>query len=237
MHYYFQAFRKYADFAGRARRTEYWMFYLFNLIFSIVMIVIDGVVGTMASGSVLGVFTILYSLVTFLPSLAVAVRRLHDTNKSGWMLLVSFIPLIGSIWLLVLLATEGDRGNNDYGPDPKRLGGHSTYRDHSLLDTPMEAFETNATTEEQTNRDKIILMVVIWMFVARFFWFVIRIAQTDFFSTNWFKTVNTLISLVWAFIPLLLAFAVKDKSKRTIVFVLAGLYVLNGLYGVISEFF
>lgn len=61
----------------------------------------------------------LYSLAVFIPSLAVTVRRLHDTNHSGWMYFVSLIPLIGGIWLLILLCTDGTHGQNQYGPDPK----------------------------------------------------------------------------------------------------------------------
>ena len=102
----------YLNFNGRARRSEYWYFILFNLIVSIVLNVIDYFIGMDILGAI-------YSLAVFLPGLAVLVRRLHDINKSGWYFFIVLIPLAGIIWLLVLLCTEGDHGPNQYGSDPK----------------------------------------------------------------------------------------------------------------------
>ncbi|MBB1645380.1 DUF805 domain-containing protein [Sphingobacterium sp. UME9] len=105
----------YANFEGRARRKEYWMFFLANLIISAVF----GILGQIAS-----LFTYvsgLVSLALLIPGIAVTVRRLHDTNKSGWFILVALIPFIGWIYLLYLLVLEGDKGPNQYGPDPKAL--------------------------------------------------------------------------------------------------------------------
>ncbi len=103
MKWYLLALKKYATFNGKATRKEYWMFVLFNMIFSIVAVLLDVVMGFGSGGPV---FT-LYSLALLVPGLAAAVRRLHDIGKSGWMVLVSLIPLIGGIWLLILLATKG----------------------------------------------------------------------------------------------------------------------------------
>jgi uncharacterized membrane protein YhaH (DUF805 family) len=102
----------YADFEGRARRTEYWMFVLVSLIIAIVI----GIVGSIIHLRVLGT---LYGLAVLLPTLAVGARRLHDTGRSGWWLLIYLLPLIGWIWLIVLLAMGGDQGSNQYGADPK----------------------------------------------------------------------------------------------------------------------
>jgi uncharacterized membrane protein YhaH (DUF805 family) len=113
MNWYLKVLKQYADFNGRARRQEYWMFVLFNIIFSIVAGVLDAALGTW--GAVGG----LYGLAMLIPGLAVSVRRLHDIGKSGWMLLIALIPLIGTIWLIVLLATDGAPGNNQYGDNPK----------------------------------------------------------------------------------------------------------------------
>ena len=112
MNWYLDVLKKYADFKGRARRKEYWMFVLFNVIISIVI----SAVGALIEMPLLGN---LYSLAVLLPGLAVGVRRLHDINKSGWYILIALIPLIGAIWLLILLAKEGDVGENQYGPNPK----------------------------------------------------------------------------------------------------------------------
>ena len=118
MEWYLKVLRQYADFNGRARRTEYWMFTLFSVIISVVLALIDNlVIGTSATG--FGVLGLIYSLAVLLPSLAVGARRLHDTNRSGWWLLIGLIPLVGAIILIVFFATEGNRGPNPHGPDPK----------------------------------------------------------------------------------------------------------------------
>ncbi len=126
MNYYLNVLRNYASFNGRASRKEYWMFFLFNVIFAIIAMVLDSMLGSTfkidtMNGSLnlpYGYIYLLYVLVLLLPGLAVAVRRLHDIGKSGWNLLIALIPLVGPIWILVLLATSGNQGENDYGPDP-----------------------------------------------------------------------------------------------------------------------
>lgn len=117
----------YANFKGRARRKEYWMFILFNIIFAIVALIADNILGTTFKiGGAYSSFSlpygwlyILYSLAVFIPGLAVTVRRLHDTGKSGGWIFIALIPIIGGIWLLVLLVTAGNPNANSYGPDPK----------------------------------------------------------------------------------------------------------------------
>ena len=119
MEYYIKVLKQYVDFKGRARRKEYWMFFLFNMIFAIVAMVLDNVLGLASPTVGYGIIYGIYAVATLLPSLAVGVRRLHDVGKSGWMVLIALIPLIGSIWLIVLLAKNGDTGENKYGADPK----------------------------------------------------------------------------------------------------------------------
>ena len=121
MNWYLKALKQYADFNGRARRTEYWMFILFNMIFGVVAIVIDNILGTADHNVGYGVIYALYSLAMLIPGLAVLVRRLHDVGKSGWMMFILLIPLIGAIWLLVLLVTDSEPGENKYGPNPKSV--------------------------------------------------------------------------------------------------------------------
>ena len=110
MKWYLKVVRdNYANFNGRASRQEYWMFFLFNIIFAIVAGFVDGFLG-------LGFLSLLYSVAVLIPSLAVGVRRLHDVNKSGWWLFISLIPIIGAIWLIILFCTDSKQGENNYGP-------------------------------------------------------------------------------------------------------------------------
>ena len=118
----------YANFKGRARRREYWMFVLFNIIFAIVALIADNILGTTFKiGSGYSAFSlpygwiyILYGLAVFIPGLAVTVRRLHDIGKSGGWFFIVLIPIIGGIWLLVLLVTDGNPNANSYGESPKK---------------------------------------------------------------------------------------------------------------------
>ncbi len=106
MNYYLKVLQNYATFSGRARRREFWYFALFNMIFVILAMVLDRVLGTtLKMGGVetpYGYIYLLYVLAIFIPGMAVSVRRLHDVGKSGWMYLIILIPIIGAIWLLVL---------------------------------------------------------------------------------------------------------------------------------------
>jgi uncharacterized membrane protein YhaH (DUF805 family) len=125
MNWYLKVLNQYSDFNSRARRKEYWMFALLNLIISLAIVGIDNALGLSfnytgnISGS--GVFNLLYNLLILIPSLAVAVRRLHDIGKSGWMLLIGLIPLVGAIWLLILLLKDSEARENKYGANPKKL--------------------------------------------------------------------------------------------------------------------
>lgn len=121
MNWYLLVLKKYADFNGRARRKEYWMYFLFHIIFCVAAILLDNLLGFAMAGIGYGFIYLFYALALLIPSLAVTVRRLHDTGKSGWMVLISLIPLIGSIWLLVLMLIDGDPGSNEYGPSPKEM--------------------------------------------------------------------------------------------------------------------
>lgn len=113
MEWYLKVLKNYVGFTGRARRKEYWMFFLFNAIISLVLTLLDKLlhIGTL--------LTTLYSLAVLLPSLSVAVRRLHDTGRSGWWLFIALIPIIGAIILLVFMCLDSQPGDNKYGPNPK----------------------------------------------------------------------------------------------------------------------
>jgi uncharacterized membrane protein YhaH (DUF805 family) len=115
MSWYLECLKKYAQFSGRARRKEYWMFMLFNILIVLALLVIGGATSRPTDGSsgTPGIL-ILYRLAVFLPSLAVGVRRMHDTGFSGWWLIVPFVGLF-------LTFREGDDGDNRFGADPKAM--------------------------------------------------------------------------------------------------------------------
>lgn len=117
MKWYLKVLRQYADFGGRARRAEYWMFTLVSVIISVVLAIVDAAISRTFAG--LGVLGLIYWLAVLLPSLAVGARRLHDIGRSGWWQLLQLIPIIGAIVVIVFFATDGNRGTNAYGPDPQ----------------------------------------------------------------------------------------------------------------------
>ena len=119
MNYYLKCLRQYADFGGRARRKEYWLFALFNGIISFVLMVIDVMTGTFIQELGLGLLSGIYLLAVLIPSLAVCVRRLHDIGKSGWYYFIGLIPFIGWIILLVWFCKEGEYDSNEWGENPK----------------------------------------------------------------------------------------------------------------------
>lgn len=121
MKYFSAAMKKYADFEGRASAREYWMFYLMYVVFTLGFALLDLLFRTYSSNNSPGLFTGLYGLAVLLPSLAIAVRRLHDTNKAGGWYFISFIPLIGAIWFIFLLVAEGDTAANRFGPLPEKI--------------------------------------------------------------------------------------------------------------------
>ncbi|MCK9535223.1 MAG: DUF805 domain-containing protein [Pseudomonas sp.] len=119
MNWYLDVLKQYAIFSGRVRRKEYWYFILFNLIISIVLAAIDGAMGSYSAGTGMGLLGSVYTLAILLPGIGVSIRRLHDTGRSGWWMLVGFVPLIGVLVLLVFMAQDSKPGQNQYGANPK----------------------------------------------------------------------------------------------------------------------
>lgn len=143
MHYYFDVLKRYWDFDGRTARKEFWMFILISMIITIILAIVDGVIGAQivlyqwapiagdpAAGIEpttirpveIGILQNIYALAVFLPSLGVAIRRLHDTGRSGWWWLMNFVCCIGWIVLIVFYVLPGTEGDNKYGPDPLQEG-------------------------------------------------------------------------------------------------------------------
>lgn len=122
MNWYVSVLKKYAVFSGRARRKEYWMFALINTLISILLLVVDISIGTFSRDLGLGLLNGLYGLAILVPAIAVGVRRLHDTGRTGWWVFLALIPCVGPIVLIVFMVMEGDPDSNAYGPSPKAVG-------------------------------------------------------------------------------------------------------------------
>jgi len=210
MKWYFKALENYTNFSGRAHRTEYWSFTLINLLFGFLALVIDNLLGLAFIEGLYGPVYGVYSLGMLIPSLALATRRLHDVNKSGWLLLLAFLPLVGPLILLVFLLSKGNEGENQYG-----------------LNTKVDGIKGDEAAESQ---DQIIISIVAWMIAIRLFYMVMNNFLIDYYQETWFKMFNAFTTLVWACIPLLLSFMVKGETSRQIVRALAILYLIFGLY-------
>lgn len=117
MNWYVEVLKKYAIFEGRARRKEYWYFVLFSFIVTFALTIIDVLIGTFGAG--IGTLSGIYGLGVLIPSIAVGIRRLHDTNRSGWWLLIGLVPIIGPIVLIIFLALDSNPEENRYGGNPK----------------------------------------------------------------------------------------------------------------------
>ena len=119
MSWYIKVIKNYVNFNGRARRKEYWMFILFNLIFMAAIVMLELLLGIADEYTGFGAISYLYSFAVMLPAWAVIARRLHDIGKSGWWFFIILVPFIGPFWFLFLLATDSQPGDNIYGPNPK----------------------------------------------------------------------------------------------------------------------
>jgi len=119
MNWYLQAFKKYTVFTGRSRRKEYWFFVLFNILVSLALAIVDYFTGTYNARYGMGLLGGLYTLAVLIPAIAVTVRRLHDTGRSGWWFLIVLVPIVGGIVLLVFMVLDSQPGENAYGPSPK----------------------------------------------------------------------------------------------------------------------
>jgi len=146
MNYYIECItKKYFQFRGRASRKEFWMFFLINFIIVLLIGMIEGAItGQPKQNSTL---LTIYSLLLFFPYLAATVRRLHDTDKSAWWLLLCFLPIIGAIILLIFLITKGTPGPNRFGPDPL------TSNENNFPEEP-EEFAKGPTIEEHIEKDR-----------------------------------------------------------------------------------
>ncbi len=121
MSWYLHVLKNYAVFKGRARRKEYWYFFLCNLVVALCLAVIDKVLQTPGSADGAGILGSIYSFVVMIPTIAVGVRRLHDTGRAGWWMFIVMIPIVGALVLLYFFVKDSDPESNEYGPNPKQV--------------------------------------------------------------------------------------------------------------------
>ena len=121
MSWYLKCWKQYADFSGRARRKEYWIFSLINYIIIFFLYILQIVMIESTLWLIFPIIFFLYAVAVFLPGLAVNIRRLHDIGKSGWWYLIYLIPIIGAIWLTVLMCLDSEPGENQWGENPKEI--------------------------------------------------------------------------------------------------------------------
>lgn len=119
MEWYTEVLKKYAVFSGRARRKEYWIFTLVSVVITIILRIIDDKLRLVVRSNDWGILSGIYALIVLIPSLAVSVRRLHDTGRSGWWLLINLIPCVGPLIVLIFMVQDSQPGANQYGPNPK----------------------------------------------------------------------------------------------------------------------
>ena len=122
MKWFIKCIKQYADFKGRARRKEYWMFTLFYLLFLLPLALLIGIeIGLEIEVPIFTILFVLFIFAIIVPTYAVTARRLHDTGRSGWWILINFIPYIGGIWLFVLTCLDSEPGTNKWGENPKEI--------------------------------------------------------------------------------------------------------------------
>lgn len=121
MEYYLKAWKNYANFSGRARRKEYWIFVLFHTLVSLLLIGLDVAIASLLNMEFFVFFYLLYLLAAIIPVLALSIRRIHDVGYSGWLFLLGLIPFVGGVILLVFYLLDSQPGENRFGPNPKDL--------------------------------------------------------------------------------------------------------------------
>jgi uncharacterized membrane protein YhaH (DUF805 family) len=211
MTWYLEAFRRYTDFDGRSGVRAYWMFFLFNTIFALIASMLDHALSITLFDSFYGPIYLLYVAITLIPALAIAVRRLHDTGRHGSWILLGFVPVIGTIVLIVFFLQKGSEGNNGYG------------------DTPPNSLHVSPE-QEAADRDSIIIFVIVWMLINTLVFSLLPTQNMEFVTTDAYRNMLTFRNIIWALIPFILAFLVNNKTARIVFIALGALYLLYNLY-------
>lgn len=216
MKWYLHGIRNYANFDDRASRTEYWMFSLFNLMFALLFFCLDLSFKINFSGHLIGPLYLLYFLFSIIPSLAIAVRRLHDVGKSGSYLFLALIPLAG-LYLIALYCTESEDDENDYGDQP--------------VNSDIAEFIYDSKTSTT-----ILIAYLFWIFLSKIIWSFMAGSSLKFYESSFYKYFSLFSSILWLFSPLFLALSVRNFKWKIILLVVAALYMIYGFYEFVKAF-
>lgn len=227
MNYYFLAFQKYADFYGKANREEYWLFVLFTNLATILTIVLDHTLDLVIHGTFYGPIYLIYLTITFIPGLSLAVRRLHDVGKSGWMLLLAFIPIIGALWLLYLFVSPGIQNHTEQKV-------HTEYGEP--LDADLNFHQSKGLPTNTTKGDTILLVSVGWMLFSRIFWSLLPKVNMEFYRSTYFDSVYIVSLIISSAMLVTMSAAIYDKNKKTIVLFMGILDCFYGIYEIYSYY-
>ena len=196
MNWYIKCLKQYADFSGRARRKEFWMFVLFNTIISIMLIIVDASIGTFDNELGVGVLSSIYSLAVLIPSLAVCVRRLHDIGKSGLSYFIFLVPLVGPFILLIWFCKEGEQSSNEYGENPKSV-------QESSMNPDVEDVENDSNISSK--------LLLIWIIATAIISLLSYVNYYIYYIGYYF-----VIRYISCLIDILPALAIKNRKYRTI---------------------
>lgn len=211
MKWYLHAFKKISDFYGRSSRTEYWMFVIFNTTFAIATYTLDLIFNLTIESLGFGPLYIAYSLIAFIPGLALSVRRLHDTGRKGSFIFIALLPILGAIWLLILFLMKGDDEENDYGEKP--------------VNSDIAQFITDTKT------NTIILCIsLLWIFMNRIFWAIITKFWDEYYKSQTFTFLNEIINSLWMFFPLFLSLMIPNRKLKIIFLIGSVLYMMYSFY-------
>jgi uncharacterized membrane protein YhaH (DUF805 family) len=215
MKWYLHAFKNFANFCGRASRTEYWMFYVLNTAFAIAAYTLDLIFNLTFESLGFGPLYILYTLAAFVPGLALSVRRLHDTGRKGSFILIVLLPFLGAIWLLILFLLKGDDDENDYGEKP--------------INSEIAEFITDIKT------NTIILSICLfWLLMNKVFWSVVTRLWDDYYKNTSFTVINEVINALWMFFPLFLSMAIPNRKLKIIFIIGSVLYMIYSFYELVQ---
>lgn len=210
MKWYLHGLRNFNNFDGRSSRTEYWMFGLFNIMFAILFFCIDIYFKINFERQLFGPCYIIYALFSFLPSLALAIRRLHDVGKSGSYLFLALIPLVG-LYILALFCTKSEDEENDYGEKPV----------NSDIADFIQDDKTSTT---------ILICYLLWIFLSKVIWSFIVNSSERFYENPFYKYFNIFSNFIWMFLPIIVSLSVRNYRWKIILLICSVLYMIYAFY-------